>query len=71
MFLRCPHCRRTGEHVRSDFFGDWVVCPVCELPFAWREAQAGGDGVGPPQPGPNGAGKNRSRGQRSPTRSKR
>jgi hypothetical protein len=40
MLLRCPHCKRSGEHVRSDFFGDWVVCSVCELPFAWREARA-------------------------------
>lgn len=39
MLLRCPHCSRTGEHVRSDFFGDWVVCAVCELPFAWRDAR--------------------------------
>ncbi len=39
MYLRCPHCERRGDHTRSDFFGDWVVCPSCELPFAWREAQ--------------------------------
>lgn len=46
MLLRCPHCKRSGEHVRSDFFGDWVVCSVCELPFPWREARAeeGGNG---------------------------
>jgi hypothetical protein len=41
MLLKCPHCSRAGEHVRSDFFGDWVVCSVCELPFAWRDARAG------------------------------
>ena len=38
MFLRCPHCDDNADHLRSDFFGDWVVCPFCELPFAWREA---------------------------------
>jgi hypothetical protein len=43
MLLRCPHCGRSGEHVRSDFFGDWVVCSVCELPFAWREARSESD----------------------------
>ncbi|MGD2152026.1 MAG: hypothetical protein PVG79_02085 [Gemmatimonadales bacterium] len=43
MLLRCPHCKRAGEHVRSDFFGDWVVCSVCELPFAWREARTEDD----------------------------
>jgi hypothetical protein len=43
MLLRCPHCSRSGEHVRSDFFGDWVVCSVCELPFAWREARSESD----------------------------
>ncbi len=46
MLLRCPHCNRSGEHVRSDFFGDWVVCSVCELPFAWREARAEENGTG-------------------------
>ena len=46
MLLRCPHCKRSGEHVRSDFFGDWVVCSVCELPFAWREARAEENGNG-------------------------
>lgn len=39
MLLRCPHCQRSGEQARRDFFGDWVVCPTCELPFAWREAR--------------------------------
>ena len=43
MLLRCPHCCRSGEHVRNDFFGDWVVCSVCELPFAWREARSESD----------------------------
>ena len=38
MLLQCPHCDRRGDHVRSDFIGDWVVCHVCELPFAWRDA---------------------------------
>ena len=47
MLLRCPHCNRSGEHVRSDFFGDWVVCSVCELPFAWREARAEESRAGP------------------------
>ncbi len=60
MLFRCPHCNRTGEHVRSDFFGDWVVCSVCELPFAWREARAGGEAEtarlnrGAPDPRTNG-----------------
>jgi hypothetical protein len=43
MLLRCPHCHRTGEHVRSDFFGDWVVCSVCELPFSWRHTHVDGE----------------------------
>lgn len=38
MLLQCPHCDRRGDHVRSDFIGDWVVCRICELPFAWRDA---------------------------------
>ncbi len=41
MLLRCPHCDKNADHMRSDFFGDWVVCPTCELPFAWREARMG------------------------------
>ena len=41
MHIRCPHCRKKGDHLRSDFFGDWVVCPKCELPFPWRDAQIG------------------------------
>jgi hypothetical protein len=54
MLLRCPHCNRSGEHVRSDFFGDWVVCSVCELPFAWREARAEESGRSPNGHGPDG-----------------
>lgn len=41
MILRCPHCEKNADHLRSDFFGDWVVCPKCELPFAWKEAGSG------------------------------
>ena len=41
MHLRCPHCTKKGDHLRSDFFGDWVVCPKCELPFPWRETKMG------------------------------
>lgn len=40
MLLRCPYCQRRGEHVRSDFLGDWVVCPACQFPFSWRETLA-------------------------------
>jgi hypothetical protein len=61
MLLRCPHCNRSGEHVRSDFFGDWVVCSVCELPFAWREARAG----------ENGNGRREAAAETAPTRDKR
>ncbi|KPK65543.1 MAG: hypothetical protein AMS21_04410 [Gemmatimonas sp. SG8_38_2] len=39
MLLRCPHCQKRAEHSRGDFLGDWVVCPACELPFAWRRPQ--------------------------------
>lgn len=39
MILRCPHCDKRADHLRSDVFGDWVVCPKCELPFAWKEAE--------------------------------
>ncbi|MEE9133327.1 MAG: hypothetical protein V3U13_07185 [Gemmatimonadota bacterium] len=39
MLLQCPHCLKRAEHRRSDFLGDWVVCPACELPFAWRQSQ--------------------------------
>jgi hypothetical protein len=38
MRLRCPHCQKRGEHARSDFLGDWVVCAACRLPFTWRPA---------------------------------
>lgn len=41
MLLRCPHCHARREQARSDFLGDWVVCPVCELPFAWRDSGLG------------------------------
>jgi hypothetical protein len=64
MLLRCPHCGRVGEHVRCDFFGDWVVCPVCELPFAWR--QAGADENGNKQ---NGNGRAPAKAQHTSTRS--
>lgn len=44
MELRCPHCAKNGEHDRADFLGRCVICPVCERPFAWREAwQAAAD----------------------------
>jgi hypothetical protein len=49
MLLRCPHCNRIRDHVRSDFYGDWVVCPACELPFAWYESRAKENGH--PRPG--------------------
>jgi endogenous inhibitor of DNA gyrase (YacG/DUF329 family) len=39
MVLRCPTCQTNAWHVRGDFFGKWVVCPKCERPFAWREAE--------------------------------
>lgn len=45
MILRCPHCEKNADHLRSDFFGDWVVCPKCELPFAWKEAGNGDHGT--------------------------
>lgn len=56
MLLKCPHCTRKGEHVRNDFFGDWVVCAVCELPFAWREARSDEDALQVHGTGTNGAG---------------
>jgi hypothetical protein len=65
MLLRCPHCKRSGEHVRSDFFGDWVVCSVCELPFAWREARAEENGNG------NGNGRHAVAAETAPTRDER
>ncbi len=39
VILRCPHCQTAGQHPRGDLVGDWVLCHVCELPFAWREAR--------------------------------
>ena len=45
MILKCPHCEKNADHLRSDFFGDWVVCPTCELPFAWKEAGNGRPGT--------------------------
>lgn len=47
MQLRCQHCRVSSEHVRSAFLGAWVVCHECERPFAWREAEVGGNGAKP------------------------
>ena len=52
MLLRCPHCNRIRDHIRSDFFGDWVVCPACELPFSWYEAKAQENGHPRPGVGP-------------------
>ncbi len=43
MVLRCPHCDSNGEHVPSRFYGDWVACPSCELPFAWRDVPSDGE----------------------------
>jgi uncharacterized repeat protein (TIGR01451 family) len=37
--LRCPQCGMIGGHDRTAFFGQWVVCPSCERPFAWKEAR--------------------------------
>ncbi len=39
--LQCPYCRKEREHPRGDVLGDWIVCTVCELPFAWRDATTG------------------------------
>ena len=39
MVLRCPTCQSNAWYVRGDFFGKWVVCPKCERPFPWREAE--------------------------------
>lgn len=38
MILRCPQCRTESRHERGDVLGQRVICPVCERPFAWREA---------------------------------
>lgn len=43
MLLQCPHCATSGEHMRSDLIGNSVVCPICELPFAWRQAVSEAD----------------------------
>ncbi len=45
MVLRCPNCSRRSQHLRGDFVGQWVVCPICEVPFAW--GQAAGPFAGP------------------------
>ena len=39
MVLECPHCHSTTDHTRSQVFGQWVICPACERPFAWRETR--------------------------------
>lgn len=41
--------------MRGDFFGDWVVCSTCELPFAWREASTAEDAASAPSNSANGA----------------
>ncbi len=41
MHLRCPRCQKKSRHARGDVLGQWVICPVCERPFAWREAPPG------------------------------
>ena len=46
MVLPCPHCDANADYDRAAFFGHWVVCPACELPFAWREAGAEGEDAG-------------------------
>ncbi len=38
MVLSCPHCANNAPYMRRDFCGQWVVCPKCETPFRWREA---------------------------------
>ncbi len=38
MVLSCPHCANNAPYMRRDFCGQWVVCPKCETPFFWREA---------------------------------
>ena len=38
MVLSCPHCVNNASYMRRDFYGQWVVCPKCETPFRWRDA---------------------------------
>ena len=45
MVLRCPHCGTLARYVRGDFSGKWVICHVCEAPFAWREHQTSLEGA--------------------------
>jgi uncharacterized repeat protein (TIGR01451 family) len=33
-----------GGHDRTAFFGNWVVCPSCERPFAWKQARVSPNG---------------------------
>lgn len=40
MVLQCPWCRSSAQYPRSHVFGQWVVCPACERPFAWRRVCA-------------------------------
>ena len=46
VILRCPHCDTAGQHPTGDLVGDWVVCDVCELPFAWDGAAVAGGNNG-------------------------
>ncbi len=41
MILRCPRCRKKSRHARGDVLGQWVICPACERPFAWRDVRLG------------------------------
>lgn len=41
MILRCPRCRTKSRHARGDVLGQWVICPACERPFAWRDERLG------------------------------
>lgn len=45
MRLRCPHCEEDRTPDPGLHFGDWAVCPSCELPFPWRDAPGGADDV--------------------------
>ena len=38
MTMECPHCGWATAQIPTKTSGDWVVCRVCERPFAWRDA---------------------------------
>lgn len=40
MVLTCPKCLSQAELTRSLVLGQWMICPACERPFAWRNAHA-------------------------------